>query len=343
MPNYFEGGLLTGLTEGVRGGLQAYNSIRDRKDRQALEEMELEQKNKALLAQEAERKDTRERLAKELVLKNQKDRAGLIRQGYKPLLAGESPKKGVITTTIGDETFGFDPAEEQAKRLEIARATALAGQDVKGSVAQQAADKAAGEEYQKWVSGGSAVAQDNVDKIKKATSDLMGDGGTGGILGGIQSIPLIGEPAVKLINPKRVAVKQDIDSVVLGFLKQRFGGNPTEGERKALLDTVYDPMLPKETVADRVAGLGTLINQQQQAAQQQADYIEKHGTVRGYKGPVPISKAEFMASVEALKNDSSRAQPASGLIQEANAVGKSGLTPDQRAKRIQELKAKLGK
>lgn len=113
-------GLLNGVSEGLKLGLQGFVGERERRDKKAIAEQELESK-KATIAN---------MLAKEK-FDQQQARSGLLRDNYKPLAAGAQAPEGSFTTQLGDETFSYDPSEVQKNKVEVARASAQAQNEVK--------------------------------------------------------------------------------------------------------------------------------------------------------------------------------------------------------------------
>jgi hypothetical protein len=319
-------GLLQGVSEGLRLGLQGFIGERDRRDKRALQEQELAAKK-----EEKERALVKESLGRDKII------ADLVSQGFKTT-AGE----GLLPQTVGDQTLYYDPSEmltpKQKAAESLKRAQALAG--MRGTPGQQAADKVAGEQYAQYrFGGGQAGAQANLDKIQQAAVDVSSGNVTGGLLGAVQKIPVVGEGIVGLADPKRIATKQNVDSVVVQSLKDTFGGNPTEGERTALLQTVYDPMLPEEIIQDRLLKLGTVVAKQKQAKDAAADFFEKNGTMRGYQGPKPVSFDQFLGEVKALAQ--SQGKQTSGLISEAKAEDTGEIESAKRRKEIEDIKKQL--
>lgn len=119
-----EMGLLQGVSEGLQRGLQGFVGERDRRDKRALADQELEQKK-------LERQELREKIAREAVEKaderkiaHQKNRAGLIGQDFVPY-DGTSPlQKGQILQELEGEKFVYDPSAVQKRKVQVSAAQA---------------------------------------------------------------------------------------------------------------------------------------------------------------------------------------------------------------------------
>lgn len=150
-------GIFAGVSEGLKNGLLAFNQAGERKDKVALAQQEAEQR-RMQLAQSLQKEK----------FDQQQGRAGLLREGYRPLAAGEQVKPGLLSTTLGDESFSYDPEEIQQKKLAVAMATA-------GMKAQQQNAKV-GEDTLLKLSEGNSIPQTLSDlrKTLEENKDLFG-------------------------------------------------------------------------------------------------------------------------------------------------------------------------
>lgn len=317
-------GLLQGVSEGLRLGLQGFIGERDRRDKRALMEQAQEAK-RIQLARELQR-DEEARQA----------RIGSLIQGGAEVVEG-APREGLITYQLGDKTLGFDPKAKHQRALEVAMARGQAENAVKGTPAEQAIDKKYAEQYADYVlGGGKAQAEANLAKVSKAATDVVEKDASGGFL---QKLPF-GNDLTRVFQPEKAAVRQDVESVVMSNLRQALGPQFTEKEGAKVLQTTFDPALPPKIIQERLNALSSVLAQQNAAKEQAAEYLMKNKTMRGYKGPQPLSLDQINDKIAAIGGKSIQS---GGLISEANATGASGLTSEQRKARIQELRKKLGK
>jgi hypothetical protein len=117
-------GLLTGVSEGLKLGLQGFVGERDRRDKRALAEQEL-------FAKQEERQETRKRIAEEALIKenerkiaHQKNRANLIGQDFIPYDGQGLLKPGQILQELDGEKFVYDPEVVQKRKVQVSGAQA---------------------------------------------------------------------------------------------------------------------------------------------------------------------------------------------------------------------------
>lgn len=114
----------------------------------------------------------------------------------------------------------------------------------KGSPAQQEIDKKQGEAAADWIGGGRDKFNAGLSRLENIQKTL--EGSEDSMLDKIRARG--GEP---LLSSDQLKIKQDALNAILPVLKTQLGNNPTEGERNAMLNSVYDPRLsPKQNAAN---------------------------------------------------------------------------------------------
>lgn len=315
-------GLFQGVSEGLERGLQGFIGERDRRDKLALKDKELESKRLQLARQLQQDEEDRQLKIANLV------------QGGAEFVGDDQPaRKGLITYKVGDQTLGFDPELKQKRALEVASAKAQAENAVQGSPGQQAVDKKFADEYVDYATKGGAARIDSnlasLTDVAKSLVDLDDKGqvikGKEGVSGGLlQKLPFGAEFATRALEPQKAAVLDKVRRVVFQNLRDTFGPQFTEREGEKLVNTAYDASLPPEINYPKIVTLGNLIAQQGKARKASSDYFEKHGTIRGYKGPKVANDDDFVsmvvASLQKDKNAAADQQANNGLITKPTAA-----------------------
>lgn len=209
------------------------------------------------------------------------------------------------------------------KRLAIMERIAAAKAGEKPSIGQQAIDREYGKKFAQRVSeGGYADAEKGVSQIDDAIGQLgKTDSATGPLVG------LLPKGVRDIVTPSGAAIQDSIEEVVQRNLRQVLGAQFTQEEGKRLIERAYNPRLSE---AENVKRLKRLQMQMQKALQSQKaadEYFQTHGTMEGFTG-------KTYASADDFNLDSDVAAP---------SKPSSGLSAEQRRKRIQELRAKLGR
>lgn len=181
---------------------------------------------------------------------------------------------------------------------------------------QEAADKAFGKDYADYqAGGGKAGVEKNINLLNQAQQGLdettMLDRAAG----------VLPKSLRDFLTPKAVAREDAVKSAIQSTLRQTLGSQFTEKEAQTLMDRAYNPRLSAEENKKRIqAAVGEL---QQRASEKEraARQFEQSGSLVGYSP----ARGQQMA-------------PASLPSEQG-----SGLSPEQRQARIQELRKKLGR
>jgi hypothetical protein len=277
-------GILRGISEGLRGGLMAFQGQQELGLRRRQIEQEDEQRRQA--AQLAQERDDRE----------------------------FQQRKDLIDYAL--------PGKIQVAQL-------LAG--IKGTPGQQALDKGFAEQYVEDVTkGGSASSAKNIEQLGQAAKTLEKSDVISGPL-----IGLIPQQLRNIVAPESVQVQQDVEGAIQNQLKQTLGAQFAEREGRELLARAYNPQAEESVNKARVERFMKEAAQARAAKDAANAYYEKYGTLRGFKGKTYQSAADFTFDKEQKKE---------GLLNKKEDAPKgSGMTPEQRRARIEELRAKVGK
>ncbi len=165
-------------------------------------------------------------------------------------------------------------------------------------VAQEALDKAYVKDYVEFIQGGAADATKNIEELRSAHKALTkSDMKTGPIIG------LVPKVLRDVFLPKASATQEAVESTVQRSLRQILGPQFTAKEGESLLARVYNPRLPEQINAVRVARLIEQLDRAYQEKIKAADYFEEHGTLNGYTGKKAWSLGEFLPDGEDMEGD----------------------------------------
>lgn len=154
--------------------------------------------------------------------------------------------------------------------------------------AQKAIDTKFAEDYLDWRGGGMSGSQASLTDLDEVVATLEKNPS---LTGGKTS--LLGKKARDLLSPEAAALEDKIASIQIKSLRSTFGGNPTEGERQALLEVAFNPRLSaKENVA-RIKKQKELIAKKAREKEAMASHYEQQGTLEGYRQPLPLLKREI--------------------------------------------------
>lgn len=214
----------------------------------------------------AKGEDRRQSLLGNVLMESAKHSGSLEKQGLEhKFKAGETERKISAQRDINQAKLDARSAAQRAKQ--------------EGPTAgQTAADRAFAKTYEKWrAAGGYATVASDISKLKnEVLSKLDAKDNSGDQLLGIPSkIPGVGE----IITPGRVAIRENLASVVQKTMRQILGPQFTAKEAYAMIDRAYNPQLSPSENHKRVSYLLDSILEQANATEATADFFEKHGTI----------------------------------------------------------------
>jgi hypothetical protein len=157
---------------------------------------------------------------------------------------------------------------------------------VKPNKAVEALDRDYVKDYNDWTSGGKSDYQKNrkllenaLGRLKAAKQQGKQDEISGrgvGIYGKAFDGSLRSEDSLK--------IQQDVEQAAMGGLKATVGANPTEGERKEILQKAYDPKLSVDSNIDKILSMIDDFDAKAAAKEEKAQHFEQTQTLGGYKG-----------------------------------------------------------
>lgn len=206
-----------------------------------------------------------------------------------------------------------------------------AGQQVKLTPAQQAAETAGGKKVSEYMTGGRAssqAAEDQMGDVKKELVAGKRDWYDKTVGGALQNHPgLMGAFA-----PSEKARADKVQQATIGALKAAGIQRPTQWEVQKIFGQNYDSTAPTELIISRIDAAAKKMAAMRTQAETEASNLGRTGYVTPGVGGNPMESTP-QTSVE----------PSAGNTGQGSPTGSaSGLTPEQRAARIQQLKAKMG-
>jgi hypothetical protein len=147
---------------------------------------------------------------------------------------------------------------------------------------QKKVDEEYAKEFVAWdAQGGYADTQKGLEQLRSARESLASQNVTGPVTG---SIP---DAVNQFVNPRAIAVREEVEEVVQRNLRLVLGAQFTEKEGERLIKRSYNPNLSEQENMVRLDRLIRSIEEAAKAKQEAADYFREHGTLRGWSGRLP--------------------------------------------------------
>ena len=118
----------------------------------------------------------------------------------------------------------------------------------------------------------------------------MSDALSGGQIktGGMgDQVPGLSKWARPFLNPDAEVAKQEVSGVIMQTLKETFPGAISDGERKALIDTVFNSQLEPDENAKLIVGYTDRLSKAMKAKTSQVKHFREFGNLEGYTGITP--------------------------------------------------------
>lgn len=182
--------------------------------------------------------------------------------------------------------------------LDFAAAKKAAGKPPIESLttAEKAVDKAYGKEYESLIPGGGlADAQKGIAQLRevsRALKDPNGSNLAGPILGRLPDF------ITSFTNPEAIAKREAVEEVVQRNLRAVLGAQFTQKEGDRLISRAYNPALNEAENAKRVDRLLASIEKAVESKIAAADYFERNGTLKGFKGTSQFTVDDFIAELD---------------------------------------------
>lgn len=176
--------------------------------------------------------------------------------------------------------------------------------DLQLSEAEKVTDKKFAEDYTDFVlGGGSSSVQKDLGQLNTVIAKLEKGGGTDSFAG-MKFQPsgkggLISKEWRDIILPEGANIQDLVGGVVQKNLRKILGGQFAQMEGAQLVERAYNPRQPPEK---NIARLKALMQELQDAAKariEASQYYEEHGTLKGFKGKLYQSAADFAFDADA--------------------------------------------
>jgi len=166
------------------------------------------------------------------------------------------------------------------------------------SVGWEAVDKAYAKDYLDWQTNSRSTAMTNLASI-------------GNVLGRIERGEEISGPMIGMapdfynavMNPNAVDAKEQVEQVVQQNLRTVLGAQFGQQEGERLISRAFNPSLDPEINARRLRRLYAQMDIARKNKDKMAEYFDKNGTLRGYKGDMPSMNDFFTAMSESEPGD----------------------------------------
>lgn len=146
-------------------------------------------------------------------------------------------------------------------------------------------DRDFAKDYNEWTSGGSKIAQTEIQKLRGIANDLKGGAVTTGGLTGFFPDRMTSDSVLK--------ARADVQSTVMNSLRAILGAQFTEKEGERIIKNTWNEADSTENNLARINRLVGDLEAKAQAKSAKAGYFEKNETLRGYKaGSAPAGSAE---------------------------------------------------
>ena len=149
---------------------------------------------------------------------------------------------------------------------------------------QKAIDKSFSKEYGDFVlKGGFADVQKGLSQLDEAVNILETEGGTGAFVGNLP------DSLAAIVNKSGLKAQELVSEVVQRNLRLILGAQFTEKEGERLINRAFNPRLSEEENIKRVKRLADSIKRAAEQKRKSAEYFEKFGTLKGFKGTASIN------------------------------------------------------
>lgn len=265
-------GLLAGLADGIKSGIQNYQDTKKYNDQQ--ERQKKSEINQGLL--QGYKIDPQ---------------TGLI-GGRTDLYNQELSNKQTREDALKAKEHEYDiekvqaskqlnPLDEALKRSEIAKNNAETnkkGQLSAGkSEGEKALDKDFAKEYVEYSGPGHATIDKNLARLEDAKKALKNDRSlTGGVRG------LLPDFVRNVTNEKAITTRDDVRAAAQGALKATLGAQFTEKEGERIMNQAYNEKLSPEANIKKIQAAIDEISKSKAVRDAQSKYFEKKGTLAGW-------------------------------------------------------------
>lgn len=175
----------------------------------------------------------------------------------------------------------------------------------------KALDRDFAKDYNEWTSGGSKIAQTEIQKLRGIANDLnAGKVTTGGLTGAFPD---------RLTSNSVLKARADVQSTVMNSLRAILGAQFTEKEGERIIKNTWNEADSTENNLARINRLVGDLEAKAQAKSAKAGFFEKNETLRGYKaGSAPAGSDEDQQAIAWAQ--ANRQDPRAAKILELHGV-----------------------
>ncbi len=174
------------------------------------------------------------------------------------------------------EQMGNDSAERIAAMNNEAKLAKQGGAGL--TMGEKARDVKFAKDFSTFFdSGGAAGIEANLESIDKSLTTLEQGKTT-------QAEGFVPDMVGNVMFPETANVRSNVTAVLIQGLKDTFGGQLSDGERKAMVESAYVASADPKQNAARIKALSNKIKAGARAKELAGQYFEDHGTLKGFKG-----------------------------------------------------------
>jgi GH24 family phage-related lysozyme (muramidase) len=231
-----------------------------------------------------------------------------------------TPKYDFLTTPGGDvvRTNKSAGTAERVIQSNNLKATLSPG--------ETALDQAYAKDHVDFVQGGAADARKGIEQLQGVIQQLEATA-TGKSKTAITG-PTVGrlpDAVAAYTNPEAIAARDRVGEIVQRNLKTILGAQFTQKEGDALIARAYNPALEEGENAARLKALLGTMEKAIAAKQAAAEYFEKNGTLKGFKGSTRFTVDDIIRDAKLGNEPVKGAPPPAGA--QAPAAAAAPLAP----------------
>jgi hypothetical protein len=167
---------------------------------------------------------------------------------------------------------------QEASMLNKRLAAAQESKAAPVSVGEKARDVSFAKEYSQFFdAGGYAGVEANLKSLDTSLDALKAGKAT-------KAEGFVPDKIGEVFFPDTAEIRTNVTSVLIQGLKDTFGGQLSDGERRAMVESAYVSAADPKANAKRIEALKSKILEAAKAKEEAAQYFEENGTLAGYKG-----------------------------------------------------------
>jgi hypothetical protein len=231
-----------------------------------------------------------------------------------------TPKYDFLTTPGGD-VVRTNKSAGTAERI-------IQSNNLKATLSpgETALDQAYAKDHVDFVQGGAADAQKGVDQLKGVIQQLEATAtGKSNVAITGPTVGRLPDAVAAYTNPEAIAARDRVGEIVQRNLKTILGAQFTQKEGDALIARAYNPALNEGENAARLKALLGTMEKALSVKKEAADYFEKNGTLKGFKGSTRFTIDEIARDAGLDKEPVKGAAPPAGA--QAPAAAAAPLAP----------------